>query len=204
MKTLATNRQKKLLRFFDIDPNPNLTIGAAGWEIANILSDDAQREMWRRYVYLTNDLDSDSDQLLPFDDDALDSVIIPEGWHSSAERQKFKDELVASLLVDNAPFDSPQLDILFTGNTFAFTGKFSFGSRKDCQKAVTDLGGIAVDKPNISRNLHYLVIGTKGSPAYKRGSYGTKIEKAIIARREAGSPAIVSEDHWLQQMGKEA
>lgn len=62
------------------------------------------------------------------------------------------------------------------------------------------IGGVAPTKPTINRNIDYLVIGTQGSPAYKRGSYGSKIEKAILARREFGSPSIVSEDHWANQM----
>ena len=114
--------------------------------------------------------------------------------------QKFKDELVANLLENNnnAPYDNPQPLIKFSGSTFAFTGKFDFGTRKECQNAVVGLGGVASNKINC--NLNYLVIGTQGSPCYKCGSYGTKIEKAILSRREFGSPSILSEDHWKQEM----
>ena len=202
MHDLASNRQKKLLRFFGIRFSPNISNGAAGWEIANLLADDDLRDRWRKYLYLTKDFDSDNDQLKTFDRDQLDHVVIPDDWHSSHEIQKFKDELVANLLVDNAPYDNPQPSIQFSNSTFAFTGKFNFGTRKECQNAVSGLGGAATDNPAINRNLDYLVIGTQGSPAYKRGSYGTKIEKAILSRCEFGSPSIVSEDHWTQQMAK--
>lgn len=203
MNDLASNRQKKLLRFFGIRFSPNISNGAAGWEIANLLADDDLRERWRKYLYLTKDFDSDTDQLKMFDRDQLAGIVIPDDWHSSAEIQKFKDELVANLLVDNAPYDNPQPSIQFSNSTFAFTGKFNLGTRKECQNAVSALRGVATDSPAINRNLDYLVIGTQGSPVYKRGSYGTKIEKAILSRREFGSPSIVSEDHWTQQMAKQ-
>ena len=48
---LASNRQKKLLRFFDIPFNENTTIGAAGWEIDTIMANDENREKWRRYLF---------------------------------------------------------------------------------------------------------------------------------------------------------
>jgi hypothetical protein len=202
MDTLATNRQKKLLRFFGIRFSPNIRTGAAGWEIANLLADDALREQWRKYLYITRDFDSETDLLKPFDRDQLETVVIPEGWHSSVEIQKFKDELVANLLESNTPYDKPQPAIQFSARTFAFTGKFNFGTRNECQNAVSNVGGVAPDKPTINQKLDYLVIGTQGSPVYKRGSYGTKIEKAILSRREHGTPSIVSEDHWTQEMAK--
>jgi len=49
----------------------------------------------------------------------------------------------------------------------------------------------------VSADLDFLVIGTQGSRAWKRGSYGRKIEKAIFLRRENGKPAILSEDHCI-------
>ena len=62
MGNLATNRQKKLLRFFGFQVNDNLTTGAAGFEISRIMSDNDLRERWRKYLFLTQDYDSDSDQ----------------------------------------------------------------------------------------------------------------------------------------------
>ncbi|MCI5228043.1 MAG: hypothetical protein D3918_15670 [Candidatus Electrothrix sp. AX2] len=202
MRNLASNRQKKLLRFFGIHFSPNISSGAAGWEIANLLADDDLREWWRKYLYLTKDFDSDTDQLKPFDQEELNAVVIPDDWHSSDEKQKFKDELIANLLENNnnAPYDNPQPVINFLDSTFAFTGKFDFGARRECQNAVVGLGGVASNK--INGNLNYLVIGTQGSPCYKRGAYGTKIEKAILSRRKFGSPSILSEDHWTKEMAK--
>ena len=204
MHNFASNRQKKVLRFFGILFSPNISNGAAGWEIANLFADDDLREQWRKYLYLTKDFGSDTDQLKPFDQDQLNALVIPDDLHISEEIQKFKDELVANFLKNNnnAPYDNPQPSIKFLGSTFAFTGKFDFGTRKECQNAVVRLGGVVSSTPTINSNLNYLVIGTQGSPVYKRGSYGTKIEKAILSRRECGSPSILSEDHWIQEMAK--
>jgi hypothetical protein len=204
MHNFASNRQKKVLRFFEIPFSPNISKDAAGWKIANLFADDDLRERWRTYVYLTKDFDCDTDQLKPFDQDQLNALVIPDDWNSSEEIQKFKDELVANLIENNnnAPYDNPQPVIKFSGSTFAFTGKFDFGTREECQNAVMRLGGFAPSPPTINCNLNYLVIGTQGSPVYKRGSYGTKIEKAILSRREYGSPSILSEDHWVQEMAK--
>jgi NAD-dependent DNA ligase len=138
--------------------------------------------------------------LKQFDEAALQSVSIPEGWSSSDNFRSFQDELVDKILHDESPFDTPQPEILFAKRAFIFTGAFDFGSRKDCQNAVVSKGGFAPDHKSVSQSIHYLVIGTKGSKAWRRGSYGNKIEDAILARREYGSPAIVSEKHWVTAM----
>ena len=200
MPDLASNRQKKLLRFCGVRFGPNLTSGAAGWEIGAILSDDYLRERWEKYLYLTRDFDGGSDELKPYSEDELEALELPDGWNSSDELQKFRDEIVESVLDNAGPFDNPQPNIEFAGRTFAFTGKFDFGTRKECQEAITKRGGTAPAKVSINADLDYLVIGTQGSPSYKRGSYGTKIEKAILARRKFGAPSIVSEDHWVAEL----
>lgn len=90
--------------------------------------------------------------------------------------------------------------MLFEGKAFVFTGKFDFGTRKECQQTVIQRGGECPDMSFVSHNIDYLVIGEKGSPAWKRGSYGNKIESAIIARKEHGTPAIISELHWKNSL----
>jgi hypothetical protein len=194
--TFASNRQRKLLRFFDVPFGQGISAGAAGWEIAAIMSDDESRSCWRRYLFLTNDYGSDTDQLMSYDPQALQNAEVPDDWSSSLAAQSFKDELIEQILFNGSPFDTPMPRFAFGGNVFIFTGKFGFGSRDACRKAVTMRGGHAPDQ-GVSREVDYLVIGTQGSPAWKRGIYGSKIEDALIARREHGSPAIVSEEHWL-------
>jgi NAD-dependent DNA ligase len=196
----ATNRQKKLLRFFKVPFSPRISAGAAGWEISALMESEAHREQWRRYLYLTKDFDIDSDQLIPFDEKILNELIIPEDWSASEELKKFRSEIVANKLSNCSPFDNPQPIVEFQKRSFIFTGKFAFGSRKACQAAVTERGGLAPSQKSISHEIDYLVVGVEGSKAWKRGSYGNKIESAILLRREFGSPAIISEEHWVSHL----
>lgn len=197
LRIAASNRQKKILRFFGVRFTANITKGAAGWEIADLMLKEECRERWRRYLFLTKDFGSDTDSLKPFDETALQAVQIPDHWSLSEELRPVQDELVDEILRDESPFDRPQPDISFVQRTFVFTGKFMFGTRKACQDAVLSRGGFAPNQKSVSRLVDYLVIGTEGSNAWRRGAYGNKIEDAIIARRDYGSPAIVSEQHWV-------
>jgi hypothetical protein len=200
---LATNRQKKVLRFFRVPFGPTISVGAAGWEISNIMSDEGQRLRWHRYLFLTNDFGSDSDELKPCDPHALFTVSIPENWSRRDAAQQFNDELIAHILHDSSPFDSPMPQFVIKGHVFMFTGTFAFGSRAACQEAIAVRGGSAPNQKDVSRSVDFLVIGTKGSPTWKKGTYGNKIEQAILARREYGSPAIISEEHWLSILKEE-
>lgn len=199
----ATNRQKKLLRFFKIHFSPNISMGAAGWEIGSLMENELFRERWHKYLYITKDFGSDTDQLKPFDEEKLANIQIPEDWSASDSKQEFLDELVAHELIDNSPFDLPQPQVVISNKSFMFTGKFSYGTRKACQLAVTKHGGYAPSKKSVSQEIDYLIIGTEGSKTWKRGAYGNKIEGAIIARREYGTPAIISEKHWLSFIEQE-
>ena len=169
-------------------------------QIAALMESEANREQWRRYVYLTKDFDTESDQLLTFDPKELGAVEIPEGWSASAAVQKFREELVEKELADDSPFDKPQPPVEFRGRSFIFTGNFAYGSRKACQEAVIERGGRAPSQKFASREIDYLVVGNDGSKTWKRGSYGNKIESAILARREYGTPAIISEEHWVSSL----
>lgn len=198
----ATNRQKKLLTFFGIRFSPNISTGAAGWEIGALMADQENRMRWCRYLYLTRDFGSDSAVPAHYDPDELAAVEIPEDWDASEAIQKLRDEIVGEEMSDGSPFDDPAPEVEFSGHNFMFTGKFDFGTRTACQTAVTDRGGAAPSQKSVSREIDYLVIGTGGSKAWKRGSYGNKIEEAIISRREHGTPAIISEEHWSTELTK--
>jgi len=195
-----SNRQKKILRFFSVPISAGMSPGAAGWEIGAILADEANRELWDRYLFVTQDFGSGSDELLPFDRDSLDSVEIPQGWTSQGAIAKFREDQVEDVLSDGSPYDRPQPEVAFHASTFVFTGKFVFGSRKQCQEAVVARGGTAQSKGSVSQHTDYLVIGAEGSKAWKRDKYGRKIEAAIVSRREYGKPAIISEDHWTDAL----
>jgi hypothetical protein len=119
----ATNRQKKLLRFFGVRFGPTISAGAAGWEIGIIMS--AEESRWRRYLFLTNDYGANSEQLVPHDAQALLSVVIPDEWSSSDAAQQFKDELIAQILHDESPFDFPMPYFTVAGHVFIFTDSSS-------------------------------------------------------------------------------
>lgn len=90
-------------------------------------------------------------------------------------------------------------EIEFAGRSFCFTGDFVFGTRSSCEAAVARRGG---GLAAITKKLNYLVIGGLGSPEWKHGSYGTKIEKAV-SYRAAGVPLlIVHEDVWANALSQ--
>ena len=193
----ATNRQKKILRFFNIPFGPNLSVGAAGFEIAELMMNESHREKWQKYLYLTQDFDSDSDGLKSFSPAALAALKIPEGWSGSQAIENYKEGLAAKIVQEESPFDHPQPKVIFKDKSFIFTGVFAFGSRKECQKAVMSRGGIASDQKQVSHSIDYLVVGSEGNKSWSKGSYGNKIEAAVLTRRQHGKPAIISEEHWV-------
>lgn len=196
----ATNRQKKLLRFLGVSFSPSISAGAAGWEIGTLMELEENRELWRRYLYVTEDFGSESEELYPYDMATLIATAVPAEWSASQAIGEFRSELVTAELVDGSPFDRPQPNVEFNRRVFMFTGRFEFGSRSACQCAVIERGGAAPSQKTVSKDVDYLVIGYEGSKFWKRGSYGNKIEAAILARREHGSPAIISEEHWLKYL----
>ena len=151
------------MRFFGIEFHPSITSGAAGWESGNISSDEVKAEKWYKYVYLTEDFDSDSDQLLPYDEETLEKTTFPDDWSARKAIQEFREETAAQILASESPYDYPPPDVVFSGRSFCFTGKFDFGPRKECEHLIIEKGGSAAK--GVSGDLDLLVIGTQGSPA---------------------------------------
>jgi|GEM_PF-4419757 len=156
----ATSHQKKVLRFFDLPFSPNISSGAAGWEIGNLMFDENNRDRWSRYVLATKDFDGKTDQLAPFTEDQLRDVKIPDGLSAHESVRKLHREFVKDVVSTG----SPEPKIKFDGKRFIFTGRFNFGSRKKCQEAVVEKGGIAPATKSITEEIDYLIIGDKGSP----------------------------------------
>jgi NAD-dependent DNA ligase len=198
----ATNRQKKVLRFFGVKFGPQLSVGAAGVRIDALMSDAANRAKWKRYLFLTQDFDSDSDQLKPFSLADLEKVQVPDGWSAQQAIAEFKEDLAARIVQEESPFDQPQPAVVFKGKTFLFTGNFGFGSRKECQEAVRLRGGIPSNQKQASHSIDYLVVGSDGSENWSKGGYGNKIEAAVLARQQHGTPAIITEEHWVAELKK--
>ena len=104
---------------------------------------------------------------------------------------------VAGGLSTQLPVD-PNPAIEIPDRTFVFTGKFIYGPRSKCQKAIIELGG-SVAK-NISKSLDYLVIGALASTDWKYTSHGRKIEKAVKYRDSGCRIVIVAEQDWVDKI----
>jgi NAD-dependent DNA ligase len=107
------------------------------------------------------------------------------------------DEVAEASFVSELPID--QLHGLeLVGKQFCFTGDFVFGPRKTCEDAAVRRGGLI---SGVTKKLDYLVVGGLGSPEWKHGSFGTKIEKAM-QHKQTGVPLfIVHEDTWASALG---
>lgn len=97
-----------------------------------------------------------------------------------------------SLPVDNV--DSIEI----AGNTFCFTGKFLYGTRAACERAIKERNGIAIS--TVRMDLNYLVIGTMTSRDWAHTSHGRKIEKAIDYKQRNRSMFILSEKQWVEYL----
>ena len=95
------------------------------------------------------------------------------------------------------PIDEPAPNIIFENNLFLFTGTCVYGTRKDCQRVIEDLGGI--NAKGVTKTLNYLVLGTYVTDSWIHESYGRKIEKAMKYRDEGTPITIVTEEHWANE-----
>ena len=95
------------------------------------------------------------------------------------------------------PVNKPAPSIIFDGNNFLFTGTCVYGTRKECQTAIEQLGGI--NAKNVTKKLHYLVIGTYVTDSWIHENYGRKIEKAMQYRDEGLPIKIITEEHWINE-----
>jgi NAD-dependent DNA ligase len=201
----VTTRQLKLLKFFGVDVSKPISKGVGSGIISRIFSDPANKHLWAAYVFTTGDEGDESPQLMPYDKNELKQVSIPEDWRpksnsgSSSIRMALED-MVADILKDGSPFDDPLPEVVVAGTSFCFTGEFEFGTRKDCQKAVTIQGGTVTD--GVTRKTQVLVIGNDPNPNWSRGSYGNKIADAMILRLQYTKPYIVPELFWQKLLSE--
>jgi NAD-dependent DNA ligase len=93
------------------------------------------------------------------------------------------------------PLTKPAPDVVFDRNEFVFTGKFLYGPRKMCEKAVAERGGRCSGIVRLQTS--FVVIGSRMSPDWKFSNFGNKIAKAAEYCSRGDCPiAIVSEKHW--------
>lgn len=206
-----TNRQIKLLRFLG-SSIPYDCKGITSGLILQLYKDQQNEEkfnLWEKYLFHTGDK-FDSPNLMPFDLEELRKVVVPDDWKPEqstryrvvpSKRWERLQEQVMEMLKEGSPFDYPVPEIRFAGASFVFTGKLASGTRAECQEAVEALGAVAQN--SVTSNTDYLTIGNEGSESWRQGSYGRKIEKAMILRMETGKPAILAESDWLAAIQSE-
>jgi len=107
-------------------------------------------------------------------------------------------------------FDDPVPKITFSGRMFCLTGIFYFGSRADCEDAITQRSGIL--RRAVSGSTNYMIIGGLCNPQWKHADSGTKIDAAKMHRAENRQwnidlprhprivPAIIRERDWVQAL----
>lgn len=196
----ATVRQLMVLRFFGIPIDPIPTKGRAGSMVGRLFSDPANKHLWTAYVYTTGDDEGSTSELRPHDHATLAQVVIPEDWRPrprstiGSEKRETLETVVGDLLAEGSPFDDPLPEIGISGKCFAFTGRFEFGSRKACQGAVLDRGGLISD--GVTSATDVLVVGSDANSSWSHGGYGNKIQSAMIRRMQHGKPAVIPESFW--------
>lgn len=110
------------------------------------------------------------------------------------------EEKVSIVIIDGVPrlqyddtpsvpeFDFPDtLD--FKDRFFCFSGKFSFGTRTQCEAQVAQRLGKLSRRPVLSTD--YLIIGSLGG-------YGAKVDEVNELKRRGSLVRIVPEEHWVK------
>lgn len=140
--------------------------------------------------------------------DRLDTIF-HDGIVDEAERRDLAD-LLETIVGGNAgiiagrdaatdlPIDRPPPKFVWADSVFVFTGKFAFGPRDACERAVIRLR--AVCESSVTKRTKYVIIGTFGSRDWVHTSFGRKIEKAVEYRDAWASLAIVAEDYWAGEL----
>jgi hypothetical protein len=87
----------------------------------------------------------------------------------------------------------------FDGKLFCFTGTLLQLKRTQAERETRARGGLTVN--DVNDRLDFLVVGSKASPGWKYGKYGTKIATAReIAPRNDGRPQLVSEPDFMDAL----
>jgi len=92
-------------------------------------------------------------------------------------------------------FDDPPPTLMFDGWEYVFTGRFAYGTRAACTRAVEERGGFV--RNTLTMRTRVLVVGVGASPAWIAANYGLKIAGAVEARAEGHPIFIVPEEHWV-------
>lgn len=92
------------------------------------------------------------------------------------------------------PLCKPAPDVIFDQNVFVLTGRFMYGTRKQCEREIAERGGRC--SATVTLQTSYLVLGDLGSTDWIHSIYGRKIETAMDYRGRCPL-GIISEEHWV-------
>ena len=87
-----------------------------------------------------------------------------------------------------------------TDKHFVLTGEFRYGSRNSVEEYILAKGGI-IDN-TVKKATDYVVIGSLGSQAWKNGTYGEKIKKAMELKDKGQEIDLISEEDFFAMEGR--
>jgi hypothetical protein len=95
------------------------------------------------------------------------------------------------------PLDDPRPLVCWGPDVlYVFTGRFAYGTLKDCEHEAAERGSPSAR--TVSRRTSFLVIGTFGSRDWQHTAFGAKIRRAVKLRDSGAAIRIIGEDHWAQ------
>jgi len=184
------------------DRQINEMIGLAHGLVADGVINQAEAEYLQKWLVAHQDVSRNpvtSNLLIRVNQMLVDKVLDAEESRELFETlQKISGgdfELGEVLKSSSLPLDAPPPSIVCADGRFCFTGTFAFGSRSECESAVTRRGGHA---GSLTMQTNYLVIGIYATGSWKHSSWGNKIERALEIKSQGIPIAIVGEQHWRQ------
>ena len=119
--------------------------------------------------------------------------ILEDGIITRDEYEKLETVLKEFLnpIEANKSFNNVCID----GKSFCLTGDFKHGERSIVEELLVSKGGIK--KTGVSGKLDYLIVGDKGSQAWKFGNYGGKVQKAMEFKEKGSNIQIISESDFF-------
>ena len=99
-----------------------------------------------------------------------------------------------------APVENSEHDVICSleGVHCCVTGEFNYGERKAVQCFITEHGGIC--DSNVKKATNYVIVGSKGSDAWKHGNYGGKVKKAMELKEKGAQIYIISEEDFFMEV----
>ena len=91
-------------------------------------------------------------------------------------------------------------NLVFSNKVFCFTGTLKTLKRTAAQREVRMRSGNHVNA--VGKETDYLVVGSLGSPDWKYGDFGRKIQSAINLKKKTGKPNLTSESDFMDALGQ--